>query len=277
MSPAPSVGSHLVVTFEENGKVLVLRLNRPKQLNSMTVALEGDLRKVLDWAEEEPSIWCIVVTGTGRIFCAGQDLKEALQRQDAGGESFLDRSQSNPHGFASLARRISRKPLIVAMNGSAFGGGAELIVNCDIIIGCEGQSEVTFPEVRRGVVASVGGIPNLMLRSPAMSPWLLAGLPIPQHLLKAHVFTEVVASAAVMPAALKWAKLLIECSPDAVQTTKGQINLFKAGKGVNEVVLESAVLDSATYSGDNLLEGLRAFGEKRAPAWSNPPAPKAKL
>jgi len=149
--------------------------------------------------------------GTGdKVFCAGQDLKAWLTTSSEGKVTQGERIWKNKHGFGSLARRRSKKTLICALNGHAFGGGAELLFNCDIIIGVEGGI-VCFPEVRRGrlpsptrsmitiltlvhvgVVAGVGGIPNLMLRSPAMAPYLLAGLPIPQALLNAHVLTEVV-------------------------------------------------------------------------------------
>ncbi|KAK4699190.1 hypothetical protein P7C70_g7072, partial [Phenoliferia sp. Uapishka_3] len=276
MMTHPAVGEHLHVSYAENNKVLVLRLNRPKSLNAMTMELESDLCRVLDWFENEPTLWAVVVTGTGRVFCAGQDLKEALERQKTSGETFQDRIRANPHGFASLARRISRKPIIVALNGSAYGGGAELLVNCDIVIGCKG-AEIAFPEVRRGLVASVGGIPNLMNRSPVMAAYLLAGLPIPQHFLEAHVLTEVCESSQVMPTALKWAKALVECSPDAVRITKAQINKWRGGKGVHEVVRESTEEDGHLYAGENVLEGLKAFGERRLPKWADPERPKAKL
>jgi hypothetical protein len=116
-----------------------------------------------------------------------------------------------------------------------------------------------------GVVASVGGIPNLVRRSPAMGPYLLAGLPIPQRLLEQHVFTTVVQKHKVLPTALEWAARIVACSPDAVWVTKEQINLVKDGKGINEIVRESmnSELAAAMYDGENLKEGLRSFVEVR--------------
>ncbi|KAM0756444.1 ClpP/crotonase [Meredithblackwellia eburnea MCA 4105] len=270
----PSVGDHLVVSIVDE-RILVLRLNRPSKLNAMNSALEGDIRKVLDWYEDETSLWCAVVTGTGRVFCAGQDLKEALDRQTSD-NTFKKRIDENPHGFGSISRRITRKPLIAALNGSAYGGGGEIATNCDIIIGCKG-SVLSFPEVRRGLFACVGGIPNTVLRSPSMIPYLLNGTPIPQTLLEQHIFTEVVEAEQVMPTALKWARSFIECSPDAVQATKQQIISFKNGLGVEGTVKSSLETDTQLYEGQNILEGLKAFGERREPKWSNPPRFKAKL
>jgi len=109
----PSTGDHLVVTFPLP-KVLQLRLNRPEALNAMTDAMEEDIRKMLDWYEEENSLWAVVITGTGRAFCAGQDLKD-WQKTAATRQSPNEKMKANPHGFGSLARRKSKKPIIIAV------------------------------------------------------------------------------------------------------------------------------------------------------------------
>ncbi|GAA6004301.1 hypothetical protein JCM10207_000658 [Rhodosporidiobolus poonsookiae] len=276
-SPAPpSVGKHLVVSIPQP-KTLLLRLNRPEALNAMTDELEADIAKTLDWFEDEPSLWVVVVTGTGRAFCAGQDLKNWLATTGTG--SAPDRKiGSNPHGFGSIARRLSKKPLIIALNGHAYGGGAEIVVQGDIVIGCEG-GKIAFPEVLRGVVAGVGGIPNAFWRTPKLVPYLLTGEPIPPALLEAHVLTEVVPAAQVLPRALDWAKRITQASPEAVWTTKQQFNLVKSGRGIHEVVKESleTELSKNLYSGENIKEGLRSFVEKRPTVWKDPPRLKFKL
>ncbi|GAA5891041.1 hypothetical protein JCM6882_006397 [Rhodosporidiobolus microsporus] len=274
----PTVGPHLVVSVPQE-KTLLLRLNRPEALNAMTDELEADICKVLDWFEEEPSLWAVVVTGTGRAFCAGQDLKNWLKT--TGTTTAPDENmKKNVHGFGSLARRLSKKPIIVALNGHAYGGGAEVTVNGDIVIGCQG-AKIGFPEVLRGVVAGVGGIPNAYLHSPTFAPYLLTGQPLPQSLLETHLFTEVVPAEQVLPTALAWAKKLTAASPEAVWATKQQINLHKAGNGINEVVMKSieTELSQKLYRGDNIKEGLRSFVEKRNPVWKDPPrlTGKAKL
>ena len=116
-----------------------------------------------------------------------------------------------------------------------------------------------------GVVAGVGGIPNLMGRSPTLVPYLLAGIAVPEPLLRAHVLTEVVEKKDVMASALKWAKLVTECSPDAVWVTKEQVNLHKDGLGIQEVIKASVESEQSieTYKGANLKEGLVAFTEVR--------------
>lgn len=103
----PVVGDHLVVTFPAP-KTLVLRMNRPSALNAMTRGMEDDLERMLDWAEETPSVWVIIVTGTGRAFCAGQDLKN-WNATTGTSESPQARMKSHVHGFGSIARRRSKK------------------------------------------------------------------------------------------------------------------------------------------------------------------------
>jgi hypothetical protein len=109
----------------------------------------------------------------------------------------------------------------------------------------------------------VGGIPNAVRRSPQLTPYLLTGEPIPHHLLAAHIFTEVVPTNEVLPAALRWAAKLVDASPEAVWATKEHINLHKDGLGVSAVVdaaLETEV-SKHVYRGENIQEGLRAFVE----------------
>ncbi|GAA5926301.1 hypothetical protein JCM3775_000981 [Rhodotorula graminis] len=271
MPQHPPVASHLVVDYP-HPKVLRLRLNRPEALNAMTDALEEDIRKVLDWFEENNELWCLILTGTGRAFCAGQDLKN--WQKTAGTSSSPSASmRKNIHGFGSLARRRSKKPFILALNGMAFGGGAEAMANADIVIAAEGI-KVGFPEVKRGVVAGVGGIPNAFHRSPQLVPYLLTGNPIPTNLLEHVVFTEVVPADKVQDAALRWALDIVDNSPEAVWVTKEQVNLTRDGNSLQDVVIKSLETEQSErlYVGENLKEGLKAFVEKRKPVWQDPPA-----
>lgn len=122
-----------------------------------------------------------------------------------------------------------------------------------------------FPEVKRGVVAGVGGIPNAHHISTMLRPYLLTGEPIPWRILETHVFTEVVPVDQVQDAALRWAKSITEASPEAVWVTKEQINLTRDGNSLQEVVIKSLETEQSErlYVGDNLKEGLKAFVEVR--------------
>lgn len=115
-----------------------------------------------------------------------------------------------------------------------------------------------------GVVASQGGIPHALHRSPQFVPYLLTGTPIPASVLKAHLFTETVpAREGTLAAALKWAKLVTECSPDAVMCTKDQVNDWREGHGVADVARRGALTEETArmYGGKNIKEGLESFVE----------------
>lgn len=237
-----------------------------------------------------------------RTFCAGQDLKTWLANSRSSTSAPVqDSVLKNAHGFGSVSRRTMRKPLIAALNGPALGGGAEMLVKCDIVVGYE-NALVSFPEVRRGkscfftwagcwsqrhwpagqpspsntfslegltghsagVVASQGGIPHALHRSPQFAPYLLTGIPIPAALAKTHLFTETVPTREeTLPAALRWAKLVTECSPDAVMNTKDQINDWQEGAGVADTARRGAASaeTAAMYAGRNIKEGLESFVE----------------
>lgn len=118
------------------------------------------------------------MTGAGRIFCAGADLKALVRfhsvelspvahrdaspsgrwnkNQQAGSSKEQEGLEGDPYGFGSISRRQSNKPFIAAVNGGAFGGGTEIVLNCDIVVASH-DAKFALPEVKRGVVAAQGG------------------------------------------------------------------------------------------------------------------------
>ncbi|KDN42308.1 ClpP/crotonase [Tilletiaria anomala UBC 951] len=262
LSP-PSVGEHLLVTVPAP-HVLMLTLNRPKQLNSMTKDLELDLGRVLDWFEDEPALWVGIITGRGRAFCAGQDLKswqdEAAARrrlasssseqeqyaQLADGtrvplqplsESQISVDRLRKGGFGSISSRRSSKPIIAAIDGICMGGGMEVLLNCDLAVATD-RSRFALPEVSRGVIAAQGGIARvakvsghhraseLLLTGSAVSA---AELYSKYQLLNSVVHLPPSASleagqVAVERAAVALAARLCENSPDALLVTKEALN-----------------------------------------------------
>jgi len=156
--PPPHSGE-LQVTFPAD-HVLLLTFNRPESLNAMTPQMSADSARVLDWFNNEPQMWVAIVTGAGRIFSAGADLKAWNNLQQNGNENEQGQLVVDINGFGSISRRESPKPMIAAVVGGAFGGGLEMILNCDIVIASE-DAKFALPEVKRGVVAIQGGIPRL--------------------------------------------------------------------------------------------------------------------
>ncbi|KAF9476925.1 enoyl-CoA hydratase [Pholiota conissans] len=253
---------------------LLLTFNRPKSLNAMTPQMTEDLKALLDWFEEEPELWVVIVTGEGRVFCAGADLKAWNTDQQKGRSNEQEDVAANVHGFASLSRRSSTKPIIAAVRGGAYGGGMEILLNCDLVIAADDAS-FALPEVKRGVMAIQGGIPRLAYSAghQLASEMLLLGKTIDAMDARNRFgfVNTVVPASQVIPTAIATAQQIIANSPDAVQATK--LGLLLAQKhNVSEAMMTHtwSAHSKQVYKGANIKEGLKAFAEKRAPKWTNP-------
>ncbi|KAF9005839.1 enoyl-CoA hydratase/carnithine racemase [Hymenopellis radicata] len=273
MSPTPPAHASTIILSFPSSHVLLLTFNRPDALNSVTPDMRKDLERVLDWFEAEDELWVLVLTGTGRIFCSGVDLKDWSASLSPTSNTERDDQQSivnNPHGFASLSRRMTAKPIVAAVNGGAYGGGMEVVLNCDLVVADE-KAKFALPEVRRGVSALQGGIPRLVDaagRQRAAEMLLLGRTVSAQEAYdKFHFVTHLIPAAKpsnVLPTALSLAQQIVEqCSPDAVQATK---RAMLSGYDIEKAVMSKEV-DVLFGRGSNMGEGLKAFVEKRAPVW----------
>ncbi|PWN48242.1 ClpP/crotonase [Violaceomyces palustris] len=304
----PKVGDHLILSFPSQ-HVLQLTLNRPKQLNAMTDALESDLSRVLDWFETEASLWVVIVTGRGRGFCAGQDLKEWLEKKKQGGEGAVFEIDASTHlpiqsqseirnviqrvesgGFGSISTRKSSKPFIAAIDGVCMGGGMEIMLNCDLVV-ASSRSTFALPEVARGVVAAQGGIPRLsqICGHQKASELVLTGRPIQaseasEKFNLINLLVPISDSVSVDEGqrlielkALELAQSLTLNSPDALMVTKEALVLCKGELDQVTKKSYSSQRSRHLYLGSNVQEGLLAFKEKRKPKWSDPITLKSKL
>ncbi|KAF8738035.1 hypothetical protein RHS02_05979, partial [Rhizoctonia solani] len=273
-TPPPSHGPHLVISYPAKN-VLQLTLNRPRSLNAMTDDLRADIARVMDWFERESSLWVVIITGNGRAFCAGQDLKNWKKKQDTGSRREAEEMAEDTNGFGSLARRRCIKPIIAAVNGIAMGGGVEIILNSDLVVASR-DAKLGLPEVKRGVVAAAGGIPRIqrIAGHQFAAELLLTGRTITAE--EAHTkyrfVTSVVPQSQVLNTAINLAKEIISNSPDAVWSTKKALLDGQQYASLEEAVIKHNLSEESkrVYQGDNIREGLAAFGEKRKPVWTNP-------
>ncbi len=148
-----------VLTEDAGDGVRVLTLNRPQRLNAITPALLEDLIAALQAADRDAAIRAVVLTGAGRAFCAGDDLKEfGSQSKDAATtRAYIERIQD-----VTRAMLLGDTPVIGAVRGWAVGGGLEWMINCDFAIAAEG-SRFFFPEISLGVFVT-GGVTELLPR-----------------------------------------------------------------------------------------------------------------
>jgi len=270
----PQHSEQLKISFPAE-HVMLLTLNRPKRLNAVGPQLNSDIGAVLNWFEDQPSLWVVIVTGEGRAFCAGADLMAWNEAQQSGDSNESQMLASSLHGFGQISRRqTSNKPIIAAVNGPAYGGGVEMILNCDLVVASD-KATFTLPEVKRGVVAAQGVIPRLARVSghQLASEMLLLGNNVSAIEARDRFgfVNRVVPADTVLSTALDLAKEIISNSPDSVQSSKRGL-IFAQQLPVEEAVRAHALGDVGrrVYKSENIREGLMAFAEKRKPKWKSP-------
>lgn len=228
--------------------------------------------------DAEPSLTCGILTGKGRAFCAGADLKEwdNANRPEAakGSGTKLSREQEQrsmpASGFGALSRRGGKKPIICAVNGICFGGGCEMIVNADMVI-AEEQATFGLPEVKIGVVALAGALTRLVRtvgKQRAMEMALTGRAIGVEEAREWGLVNKVVGKGKSVEQAVNMAELIAANSPDSVIVSREGIKMGWEGVGAEE---GTRLIAENWYSrmdkGENMKEGVRSFVEKRKPKW----------
>lgn len=148
------------VIVEELGPVVLMTLNRPEVMNAVDGEVSDQLGRALSLLEESSKLRVGVITGSGRAFCAGLDMKAV-----ANGTA-IEATRHPEWGFAGIAERQLSKPLIAAVNGDAVGGGFEIVLACDLAFTVP-SARFALPEVRHGLIAAGGGIFRVSQQVPA--------------------------------------------------------------------------------------------------------------
>ena len=254
------------IEFQRDGKVAIVRLNRPSVLNAINDAMVHDLDDVLMVCEADPSVRAFILTGSGeRAFGAGGDIGElrALGSAQAAAR-FIQFGQR-------MTRRMeeARFPTIAAVNGFALGGGCELAMSCDIRIASE-TAKFGQPEVNLGLMPGFGGTQRTArLLGRGMSMYLcLTGEIIDAHeALRCGLVERVVAPENLMPEALRIANLIASKGPLAIAATKRAIDMGSSLPLASGLELEAMCFATLVDTAD-FVEGTSAFLEKRKPAFS---------
>ncbi|TKA68049.1 hypothetical protein B0A49_08589 [Cryomyces minteri] len=265
-SNPPPTCKYCILSFPSPA-ILLITLNRPKSLNCINMDGHAELEATYAWLDVEPSLRVGILTGNGRAFCAGADLKEWDSQNAAGKPRAMP-----PTGFGALSRRTGRKPVIAAVNGICFGGGCEMIINCDMVVASR-KATFALPEVKRGVIALAGALPRLIrtVGRPRAMEMALTGRTLPaEEAREWGLVNKVVGDedGEVVAAAVEMATLVAENSPDAVIVSREGIKLGWEAIGADEA---TRLLMESWYprllQGENIKEGVRAFVEKRKPNW----------
>lgn len=243
-------------------------MDRPASLNAMSTAGQWEMDAVWKWFDDEPNLSVAIITGTGRAFSAGADLKE--WNNSMSDDSDPSKRMGNAPAFKPLSRRLGKKPVIAAVNGLAMGGGCEFVVNCDLVVAAE-DAQFALPEVKRGIAAIGGALPRLIriIGLQRASEFALTARNVSaQEMREWGIVNKVVPRSEVVSEAVKFAEAIAKNSPDAIICTRAGLRQGWETAAVEravEVTLETQFAE--LQKGENILEGLSAFSGKREPRW----------
>ncbi|EAW13934.1 enoyl-CoA hydratase/isomerase family protein [Aspergillus clavatus NRRL 1] len=262
----PPTPKYSTLTFP-SPHILLVTLNRPRDLNCINTEGNAELNTIWTWLDDEPSLRVGILTGSGRAFCAGADLKE----WNSQAQSNSTRKPMPEGGFGGLSRRSGKKPILCAVNGLCLGGGCEMVINADLVV-ASAQAFFGFPEVQRGVIALAGALPRVIRtvgRQRAMDMVLTGRRVSAAEAERWGFVNEVVADAdQVVKRAIEIAEQIAANSPDAVIVSREGVKLGWEGLGAEEATrLLIDTWSKRLNEGENIKEGLRAFVEKRKPQW----------
>jgi enoyl-CoA hydratase/carnithine racemase len=256
-----------LVLVERRARAAFVTLNRPEAANALSEGLVGALEKAFAALAADvkhgADLRVVVVTGAGKTFCAGADLKERRAMTLDQTWAFLDVLNRLMNAVAAFPR-----PVIAAINGAAFGGGLELALACDIRVAAD-TAEMGLTEVRIGVIPGAGGTQRLarVASVAAAKELILTGRRVrAPRARELGIVAEVVPAADLAGAAAKLADDIAAAGPLAVAAAKRAIDGGAALPLADGLALEAACYEEVLAS-DDRNEGLDAFAEKRAPVF----------
>ena len=249
-----------VLTELKDG-VLIVTINRNERRNAIDPETSAMMEEVINNAEKDPEVGCIIITGAGeKSFCAGEDL--SAYDENGGCQTIME------HGFAGITERVSAKPIICAANGTAVAGGLEIAVSCDLIVAAE-HARFGLSEVKVGLLATSGGL----IRLPKLIPQKIAA----EMCLTGILFTQkpayevglvnyVVPADQVMDKAMELAQTIAKNAPISLRLTK---EIFHIAPQVSQEDAQRFCNRCWDYieKTEDATEGPRAFLEKRQPNW----------
>lgn len=255
------------ITVDKDGAVGVITLNRPNVLNALNNKLLGELSFALMELERNEDVRAIVITGSGeKAFAAGADIGELNALESAG--SGADKARSGQMVTRQIERL--RKPVIMAVNGFALGGGCELAMAGDIMIASE-NAKFGQPEVNLGLIPGFGGsqrTTRLVGKGMAMYLCLTGETIDAKEALRIGLVQRVVPLADLMTEAKRIANVIAAKAPLAIASCKRVIN-GGAHQSIDDALELEAIEFGTLVDTEDFREGTGAFLEKRKPSWKH--------
>src|SRR3954463_4530739 len=247
------------VLTERRDNVLVITLNRPEARNAVNLALAEGIAAGLDELDSDDALSVGGITGAGGFFCAG-----------VGPQAFVtgERPWVGDRGFAGIAQRASRKPLIAAVEGFALAGGFEIALSCDLIVASR-EARFGIPEVKRSLVAAAGALLRLPKRIPYHLAMELALTGEPISAERAHeigIVNRLAEPGAALDAALELAGQMLKNAPLALIASK-EILQKAVDWPEEEGWAKQGEISGPVFTPEDAREGATAFAKKREPVW----------
>ncbi len=249
---------------ETDGAVGIITLNRPEALNALNSRLCAELIDALAGWDKDAGIGCVVLTGAGRAFAAGADIKEMAPK------SYMDVYKGDMFAAFETALSSFRKPIVAAVNGFALGGGCELAMLCDFILASE-AAKFGQPEINLGVIPGIGGSQRLTRfvgKSKAMEMCLTGRMMDAAEAERAGLVSRVLPADKLLEEARSVARKIAGQSQPIAMMCKEAVNAAYETTLRQGVMFERRLFHSMFATHDQK-EGMAAFVEKRPAGFTN--------
>ena len=246
------------VLYENRDGVAIITVNSPEKMNALSVPVYDGLLNAFDKVEQDREVRVVVLTGTGRVFVAGADLKDLPKKGDIqGARAFLRR-------FIYFFRRLEKlsKPIIASVNGLALGGGFEVALYCDMVVSSD-KAKFSFPEAGLGIIAAFGllRLHQTVGRFKAKELLMTTDIIGPEEAHRLGIVSKVVPHDELMEKTLALASKIRDKAPLSIEGIKAGVN--RGLGGADENYLMDAI--PIYFNTNDIQEGVRAFIEKRRP------------
>ena len=245
------------VLTEKRGRVMIITLNRPEAMNAINGALSHGLLEAVRKLDADADLTAGVITGAGRGFCSGMDLKAFARGEDIG-------------PLTTFIREGATKPLIAAVEGFAIAGGCEVALTCDLLVASKG-AKIGVREVKVGLFAAAGGVFRLPARigyAKAMEMALTGEPVLAEDALDAGMLSRLTEKGGALEGAIELAERIAENAPLAVAASKELVRAAASGIEEDKLWELQIPLQKMVFASNDAKEGPVAFAEKRAPNWT---------